>query len=430
MSSCGIHGTNSTTGSPATTPGSHVSSSTKTAAGTSAMTANTRRPSSLVASGVSSATAANAARQAIIHSPRARTVPSCQFTGRVPRRSGRVVCRERNRDRAVDGCREPVPACDAVAARRAGSTAPVGGGWSMPILISADELAHRLDEERAGRAASRTVVLDVRWTPRAARRPPGVPRRAHPGRRLRRPRPELADHDATGEGRHPLPSEAAFTAGDAALGAPRRRHGGGHRRPRQPVGRASLVAAAARGLRRRADARRRASARGWRRGIRSRRATACREPGDATAQFGAMPRHRRRRRGRRSRRAACCSTRARPSATAARSSPSTRAPATSPARGRLPTAGNLDADGRFLPPDALRERFAEVGIDAGHARPPRTAARASPPRTRWPRSRSPASTARSTPARGASGRTRRAGRSPRAPSRADDAITRGGGPPR
>ncbi len=28
-----------------------------------------------------------------------------------------------------------------------------------------------------------------------------------------------------------------------------------------------------------------------------------------------------------------------------------------------PTAGNLDADGRFLPPDALRQRFASLGID-------------------------------------------------------------------
>jgi thiosulfate/3-mercaptopyruvate sulfurtransferase len=28
-----------------------------------------------------------------------------------------------------------------------------------------------------------------------------------------------------------------------------------------------------------------------------------------------------------------------------------------------PTAGNLDADGRFLPPEALRERFAGLGVD-------------------------------------------------------------------
>ena len=34
----------------------------------------------------------------------------------------------------------------------------------MPILISADELAHRLEEERDGHSASRTVVLDVRWS--------------------------------------------------------------------------------------------------------------------------------------------------------------------------------------------------------------------------------------------------------------------------
>ena len=28
-----------------------------------------------------------------------------------------------------------------------------------------------------------------------------------------------------------------------------------------------------------------------------------------------------------------------------------------------PTAGNLDADGRFLPPDALRQRFLDLGVD-------------------------------------------------------------------
>lgn len=30
-----------------------------------------------------------------------------------------------------------------------------------------------------------------------------------------------------------------------------------------------------------------------------------------------------------------------------------------------PTAGNLDADGRFLPPDVLRRRFHDLGVDAG-----------------------------------------------------------------
>jgi thiosulfate/3-mercaptopyruvate sulfurtransferase len=30
-----------------------------------------------------------------------------------------------------------------------------------------------------------------------------------------------------------------------------------------------------------------------------------------------------------------------------------------------PTAGNLDADGRFLPPDALRARFRDLGVEAG-----------------------------------------------------------------
>src|SRR5690349_21482427 len=94
-----------------------------------------------------------------------------------------------------------------------------GGPWlrsgqdgGMPILISADELAHRLDDERAGRPASHTVVLDVRWSLAV---PDGRPafRAGHvPGAVYVDLDHELADHDAIGEGRHPLPSETAFTA--------------------------------------------------------------------------------------------------------------------------------------------------------------------------------------------------------------------------
>ena len=31
----------------------------------------------------------------------------------------------------------------------------------------------------------------------------------------------------------------------------------------------------------------------------------------------------------------------------------------------VPFSGNVDEDGRFLPPEALRERFAEVGVPVG-----------------------------------------------------------------
>ena len=72
------------------------------------------------------------------------------------------------------------------------------------------------------------------------------------------------------QGRHPLPSEAAFTAAMRRWGLRDGDTVGGHGRPRQPVVGAGVVAAAARGVRRRADARRRARGLGRRRGIRSR----------------------------------------------------------------------------------------------------------------------------------------------------------------
>ena len=69
----GIHGTNSTTGRAGEHAGQPGEQQHEDRGRQSAMTAKTRRPSSLVASGVRSATAANAARLAIIHPPRART---------------------------------------------------------------------------------------------------------------------------------------------------------------------------------------------------------------------------------------------------------------------------------------------------------------------------------------------------------------------
>ncbi|MDR6906297.1 thiosulfate/3-mercaptopyruvate sulfurtransferase [Agromyces sp. 3263] len=233
----------------------------------------------------------------------------------------------------------------------------------MPILISADELARRLEEERAGRADSHTVVLDVRWSLAV---PDGRPafRAGHvPGAVYVDLDHELADHDAIGEGRHPLPSEGAFTAamrrwglheGDTAVvmddlgnqSAARAwwllRHAG-FADVRMIDGGLAAWVAAGRGL-----------------------ATGdvAPEPGDATAHFGAMPvidadgaaelpahgvlldaRAAERYRGE-----------VEPIDPRAGHVPGARS---------LPTAGNLDADGRFLPPAVLRARFAEVGIVTG-----------------------------------------------------------------
>jgi thiosulfate/3-mercaptopyruvate sulfurtransferase len=82
----------------------------------------------------------------------------------------------------------------------------------MPILIQPDELADRLADERAGTSSGRTVVLDVRWT---LAQPDGrdAYRAGHvPGAVYVDLDHELADHGIEGAGRHPLPSEAAFTA--------------------------------------------------------------------------------------------------------------------------------------------------------------------------------------------------------------------------
>ncbi|HKH09359.1 MAG TPA: rhodanese-like domain-containing protein, partial [Agromyces sp.] len=86
----------------------------------------------------------------------------------------------------------------------------------MPILIQPAELAARLEAEARGArvpdgSAPRTVVLDVRWT---LAKPDGRDdfRAGHiPGAIHVDMDTELADHDAIGEGRHPLPSEQAFT---------------------------------------------------------------------------------------------------------------------------------------------------------------------------------------------------------------------------
>ncbi len=233
----------------------------------------------------------------------------------------------------------------------------------MPILISADELARRIDDERAGRAAVRTVVLDVRWT---LGEPDGRPafRAGHvPGAVYVDLDRDLADHAATGQGRHPLPSEAAFTEAMRRWGL----------RDDDAVvvmdDLGNQSSARAWWLLRHAgfaDVRMLDGAlAAW---VAAGHPLETGEPavarGDATARFGAMPVI---------------------DADGAAAFPAegvlldARAAARyrgevepiDPRAGHVPgalsapTAANLDADGRFLPPDALRARFAALGIEPG-----------------------------------------------------------------
>src|SRR5690606_11425400 len=91
----------------------HVRSTTNTVAGTTAMSRNTRRPSSLVSRGVRSATAAKTARLAIIHSPRARYVPCEPVYRAAEGHDRRVVCSGRNRKTAADAASGTFPAASA-----------------------------------------------------------------------------------------------------------------------------------------------------------------------------------------------------------------------------------------------------------------------------------------------------------------------------
>ena len=82
---------------------------------------------------------------------------------------------------------------------------------TMSILITADDLGRRLDDERARRADTRTVVLDVRWSLAVPDGRPAFLAGHIPGAVYVDLDHDLADHSVTGRGRHPLPSEAAFT---------------------------------------------------------------------------------------------------------------------------------------------------------------------------------------------------------------------------
>ncbi|MDF0512304.1 sulfurtransferase [Agromyces sp. H3Y2-19a] len=230
----------------------------------------------------------------------------------------------------------------------------------MPILITADELAARLDAERTGRADTRTVVLDVRWS---LAQPDGTDayRAGHiPGAVYVDLDGELADHDAVGEGRHPLPTEAAFARAMRRWGV----RDGDTVVVTDDLGNQS--AARAWWLLRHAgvaDVRMLDGAlAAWRAaGLPLETGDASPEPGDATAHFGGMPvigideaaalpgrgvlldaRAVERYRGE-----------VEPIDPRAGHIPGARS---------APSGGSLDASGRFLPAEALRERFAAVGV--------------------------------------------------------------------
>lgn len=233
----------------------------------------------------------------------------------------------------------------------------------MSILIQPDELATRLTAERDGDAGTRTVVLDVRWT---LAQPDGreAYRAGHvPGAVYVDLDAELADHDATGEGRHPLPSEAALTRAMRRWGL---RDGDTVVVVDDAEG---MSAARAWWLLRHAgldDVRLLDGAlRAWRRaGLPLETGETTPEPGDATARFGSMT---------------VVDIDEADALAAASGGVLLDARAAERYRGEVepidpraghipgavsaPTAGNVDRDGRFLPVEALRERFAALGVD-------------------------------------------------------------------
>ncbi|MEV1129176.1 sulfurtransferase [Agromyces sp. NPDC049794] len=233
----------------------------------------------------------------------------------------------------------------------------------MPLLISADELAGRLDDERARRTGARTVVLDVRWS---LSQPDGAPafRDGHvPGAVYVDLDHELADHAARGQGRHPLPSEADFTRAMRSWGI----SDGDTVVVMDDLGNQSAARAwwllrhAGVGDVRMLDG----GLTAWA-GAGHPLETGDTEPapGDATARFGSMPvidadgaaalplrgvlldaRAAERYRGE-----------VEPVDPKAGHIPGARS---------APSAGNLDGEGRFLPAETLRARFAARGVEPG-----------------------------------------------------------------
>lgn len=235
----------------------------------------------------------------------------------------------------------------------------------MPILISAAELADRLDDERSGRSSSRTVVLDVRWS---LARPDGSVafREGHvPGAVYVDLDGELADHAAEGGGRHPLPTEGQLTAAMRRWGL---RDGDGVV-VMDDLGNQS--AARAWWLLRHAGAASVSMLDGglaaWvRAGYPLETGDVVPERGDATARFGALDVLDIDEAAELPRRGVLLDARA---AERYRGDVEPVDPKAGHIPGAVsaPTAANLDADGRFLPPEVLRERFAALGVEPGAA---------------------------------------------------------------
>jgi thiosulfate/3-mercaptopyruvate sulfurtransferase len=229
----------------------------------------------------------------------------------------------------------------------------------MQVLIDPADLAARLGDPR-------TVVLDVRWT---LARPDGrdAYRAGHiPGAVYVDLDSELADHAATGEGRHPLPSHAAFTAAMRRWGL----HDGDTVVVLDDAG--GMSAARAWWLLRHAgmtdvlllDG----ALAAWRdAGLPLERGDVEPEPGDAAARFGAMP---------------VVDLDEADAIASAEAGVLLDARAGERYRGEVepidpraghipgavsaPTAENLGSDGRFLPAEVLRARFDALGADGRH----------------------------------------------------------------
>ncbi|SIN88086.1 sulfurtransferase [Agromyces cerinus] len=227
----------------------------------------------------------------------------------------------------------------------------------MPILITAEELAARLS------SGELTVVLDVRWS---LAEPDGTEayRAGHvPGAVYVDLDAELADHDLAGQGRHPLPTEGAFTSAMRRWGL----RDGDVVVVMDDLGNQS--SARAWWLLRHAGV---ADVRMLDGGLAAWREAGhpldtgdvVPEPGDATAHFGGMP-------------VVDIDEAAAFPATGvlldARGAPRYRGEVEpiDPRAGHIPGARsapsgeNLDADGRFKSAEELREHFAGVGVTGG-----------------------------------------------------------------
>ena len=233
----------------------------------------------------------------------------------------------------------------------------------MPILIQPDELADRLAAERAGTSSDRTVVLDVRWT---LAQPDGrdAYRAGHiPGAVYVDLDHELADHSVNGEGRHPLPSQAAFTAAMRHWGL----HDGDTVVVTDDVGNQS--AARAWWLLRHAgvaDVRMLDGAlAAWRAaGHPLETGDVVTAPGDATAHFGHMPLINIDDAETFAARGVLLDARA-VERYRGEVEPIDPRAGHIPGAASAPSGGNLDAEGRFLDPAALSKRFAAVGVRPG-----------------------------------------------------------------